>query len=61
VPGAPKPDVRGEPDGGGADRAPGPNDERLLTVHELPGGGRVALFQGAQKDGKTVLTVFWRK
>ncbi len=27
----------------------------------LPGGGRVALLQGAQKDGKTVLTVVWRK
>ena len=58
VPGAPKPDTR-EP--GGRDQSPGPNRDRLLTVHELPGGGRVALLQGAQKDGNTVLTVVWRK
>jgi len=61
VPGAPKPDARGEFDAGGSDQAPSPNRERLITVHELPGGGRVALLRGAQKDGKTVLTVVWRK
>jgi hypothetical protein len=59
VPGAPKPDTR-EP-GGGGDQSPGPNRDRFLTVHELPGGGRVALLHGAQKDGRTVLTVVWRK
>jgi hypothetical protein len=60
VPGAPKPDAR-DSDQGGSDQGTGPNRERLLTVHELPGGGRVALLQGAQKDGRTVLTVVWRK
>jgi hypothetical protein len=60
VPGAPKPDAQDSGESG-SDRASDPNREGFFTVHELPGGGRVALLRGAQKDGKTVLTVVWRK
>lgn len=60
VPGAPKPDARDSGEGG-SDSAAGPNREGYFSVHELPGGGRVALLRGAQKDGKTVLSVVWRK
>ncbi len=60
VPGAPKPDARDAGEGR-PEEAPGPTRERVLTAHELPGGGRVVLVRGAQKDGKTVLTVVWRK
>lgn len=60
VPGAPKPDARDSGEGG-SDQAPDSNLASVLTVHELPGGGRVALLRGVQKDGKTVLTAVWRK
>lgn len=58
VSGAPKPDRSGGDDDAG--EAPGPR-ERNLVVLELPGGGKIALAQGAQKDGRTVLTVVERR
>ena len=60
VPGAPKQDRKGEEDETGGE-APGPQRERLLQVLELPGGGRIVLAQGAQGDGRTVLTFVARR
>ncbi len=60
VPGAPKKDQKGSGDEEGGE-APGPERERLLQVLELPGGGRIALAQGAQGDGRTVLTFVARR
>jgi hypothetical protein len=56
VSGAPKKDAK-RGDGG---EAPGRERERALEILELPGGGRIALAQGAQGDGRTVLTVIGR-
>lgn len=39
----------------------GPDRSRLLLGFDLPGGGRTVLAQGFQKDGKSVLTVFWKR
>jgi hypothetical protein len=58
VPGAPKKNQE-ENDGEGGDRD-GPG-ERELEVLDLPGGGRIALARGAQKDGRTVLTFVERR
>jgi hypothetical protein len=64
VSGAPKKDAKrgdGEGEGGdGGGEAPGREREHALEVLELPGGGRIALAQGAQADGRTVLTVIGR-
>jgi hypothetical protein len=54
VSGAPKPDRQGGDDDSGEARGP---RERNLEVLDLPGGGRIALAKGAQKDGRTVLTL----
>jgi hypothetical protein len=56
VPGAPKKNQEENDEGGGEVRR-----ERDLRVLELPGGGRIALAQGAQKDGRTVLTFVERR
>ncbi len=65
VSGAPKKDAkRGDREGEGGDgggEAPGREREHLLEVLELPGGGRIALAQGAQGDGRTVLTFVSRR
>ena len=60
VSGAPKKEKGG---GGGEleDVPTAPNLERFLYTVELPGGGRAALARGAQKDGRSVLTVVFRK
>jgi hypothetical protein len=59
VPGAPKKNQQDNDD-----EAP-PDGETLrdrdLRVLELPGGGRIALARGAQKDGRTVLTFVERR
>jgi hypothetical protein len=60
VPGAPKKDKK-ETEDEGSREAPGPERERVLQVLELPGGGRIALAQGAQGDGRTVLTFVARR
>lgn len=39
----------------------GPDRDRLLLGFDLPGGGRTVLAQGFQKDGKSVLTVVWKR
>ncbi|HEY4589997.1 MAG TPA: hypothetical protein VII86_12260, partial [Thermoanaerobaculia bacterium] len=57
VSGAPKREQRDD-DG---TEGPGPERERHLEVLDLPGGGRIAIAQGAQKDGRTVLTLVARK
>jgi hypothetical protein len=63
VTGAPKKEVEVEvgepPESDGQDI--GPDRERLLLGFDLPGGGRTVLAQGFQKDGKSVLTVVWRR
>jgi hypothetical protein len=60
VPGSPKREVEVEV-GESENDAPGPNRLRLLKAFVLPGGGQLAFAQGFQKDGKTVLTVAWRR
>jgi hypothetical protein len=65
VSGAPKKDAKGGDGeggdgGGGGGEAPGREREHALEILELPGGGRIALAQGAQADGRTVLTVIAR-
>ena len=58
VPGAPKKNQQDNDD-------EAPDGEALrdrdLRVLELPGGGRIALARGAQKDGRTVLTFVERR
>jgi hypothetical protein len=62
ITGAPKKeDQRDEDEGGPDDEAPGPDRQRLVQSFELPGGGRAVFAQGFQKDGKSVLTVIFRK
>jgi hypothetical protein len=39
----------------------GPDRSRYLMGFDLPGGGRTVLAQGFQKDGKSVLTVVWKR
>ncbi|HEX4963143.1 MAG TPA: VCBS repeat-containing protein, partial [Thermoanaerobaculia bacterium] len=39
----------------------GGNRARLLASYALPGGGQIAWAEGFQKDGKTVLTVVFKK
>jgi hypothetical protein len=58
VPGAPKKNQEGNDDEAGDRDGPG---ERELEVLDLPGGGRIALARGAQKDGRTVLTFVERR
>ncbi len=58
VPGAPKKNQE-ENDGEAGDRD-GPG-ARELEVLDLPGGGRIVLARGAQKDGRTVLTFVERR
>ena len=64
ISGAAKKDAkRGDGDGNGGDGggdAPGREREHVLEILELPGGGRIALAQGAQGDGRTVLTIIGR-
>ncbi|HEV8579367.1 MAG TPA: VCBS repeat-containing protein [Thermoanaerobaculia bacterium] len=60
VSGAPKKDKGDERDESTEEASLGPEREHLLMAFELPGGGRLALMRGAQKDGKTVLTVVRR-
>ena len=59
VPGAPKKDSRGDEDEIGEGQ--GPDRERFLEALDLPGGGRIAIARGAQKDGRTVLTFVERR
>lgn len=64
VTGAPKKEVRVEVGEGEADpdrQDIGPDRSRYLLGFDLPGGGRTMLVQGFQKDGKSVLTVFWKR
>jgi hypothetical protein len=42
------------------EEGPGPERERYLMAFDLPGGRRVALARGIQKDGRTILTVVRR-
>jgi len=58
--GAPKKDKGNEREEGAEEEGPGPERERYLMAFDLPGGGRVALAKGVQKDGRTVLTVVRR-
>lgn len=63
VTGAPKKEVEVEvgenPDPDRQDT--GPDRSRFLMGFDLPGGGRTVLAQGFQKDGKSVLTVVWKR
>lgn len=63
ITGAPKEESRG--DGEGAEdtdrQDTGPDRDRLLLGFDLAGGGRTVLAQGFQKDGKSVLTVLWKR
>jgi hypothetical protein len=61
VPGAPKDDPRIDEEGPPEDQSRGPNRTRFVQAFALPGGSRLALAQGFQKDGKTVLTVLWKR
>ena len=63
VTGAPKKEVEVEVgEGPESDRQDtGPDRSRFLMGFDLPGGGRTVLVQGFQKDGKSVLTVVWRR
>jgi hypothetical protein len=61
VPGAPKNEPRNDEEGPPEDEARGPNRTRFIQAFTLPGGGRVAFAQGFQKDGKTVLTLVWKR
>ena len=63
VTGAPKKEVEVEVgEGPESDRQDtGPDRNRLLMGFDLPGGGRTVLAQGFQKDGKSVLTVVWKR
>jgi hypothetical protein len=56
VSGAPKRESRGDDE-----NVEGASAERFLAMLELPGGGRIALARGAQKDGRTVLTLMERR
>jgi hypothetical protein len=56
VPGAPKQEQREEEEMA-EEEISGPERERYVMAFSLPGGGRVALARGSQKDGRTVLTV----
>ncbi len=64
VTGAPKEESRDE-DGEGPNETDrqdsGPDRDRLLLGFNLPGGGRTVLAQGFQQDGKSVLTVVWKR
>jgi hypothetical protein len=60
VTGAPtKKDDRGNDEGSGDE--PRSERESFLQAFDLPGGGKVVLARGLQKDGKSVLTAFFRK
>lgn len=65
VPGAPKKESRDDDDNESLDEGDrqdiGPDRSRWLLGFDLPGGGRVVLAQGVQKDGKSVVTVVWRR
>jgi hypothetical protein len=58
VSGAPKREARGGDDEGEGSR---PESARFLELLDLPGGGKIAAVRGAQKDGRTVLTLVERK
>lgn len=60
VTGAPKDDQKGEDEPDFDDEDSIRDLERFLTVIDLPGGGKLVMARGAQKDGKSVLTVVRR-
>jgi hypothetical protein len=57
VTGAPTKKDGGDGDQEGSGDEPRPERERFLQAFDLPGGGKVVLARGLQKDGKSVLTV----
>ncbi len=61
VTGAPNREVRVEVGDNPDAKSNGPGRDRLVQGFDLPGGSRAALAQGSQKDGKSVLTVVWRR
>ncbi len=60
IPGAPKREAEVEL-GDSGDDTPSANRQRWLQSFDLPGNSRLAFAQGFQKDGKTVLTVIWKR
>ena len=65
IAGAPKKESREDDDDESLDEGDrqdvGPDRSRWLLGFDLPGGGKTVLAQGSQKDGKSVLTVVWRR
>jgi len=60
VAGVPKKDKREDDEEIVGEEASGPERERYLMAFNVAGAGRIALARGAQKDGRSVLTVVRR-